>query len=307
VIAVILPIYNQERYLAKALDSLSAQTHLDWVAICVDDGSTDATPRILADYVSRDGRFKLLRKPNGGVSSARNAGLDSLARTPEVTHVAFLDPDDFYHPQCLELAIAAAHMQPGAVISWGYANEDPEGFLSRRHSVAEIRLDDHLSGSEVWNKLYPVDVVRDVRFFEGSAIAEDAAYLVELFHRHHPSCRSLSLELGFYCEHGASNMHRNLTESDFVERCAVVRRMLKTFADDPDERMDFCRGRLPGILKRFYRDTERVVPEEETAARRVFCAMLRELRMRGLLKPQRGSFKDLKYYLRFLLMSRRGK
>ena len=65
--AVILPIYNQEKYLATALDSLLAQTDSDWIALCVDDGSTDATPRILRDYTARDGRFKAVTKPNGGV------------------------------------------------------------------------------------------------------------------------------------------------------------------------------------------------------------------------------------------------
>jgi len=305
VIAVILPIYNQEKYLAKALDSLLAQTCSDWIAICVDDGSTDATPRILSEYASRDSRCKLLTKRNGGVSSARNAGLDSLVRTPDVTHVAFLDPDDFYHPQCLELAGVAAHMRPGSVIGWRYANEDPEGFLRRRYSAEEMPFNDHMSGSEVWNKLFPVDVIGGIRFYEGAAIAEDAAFLVEISHRRHPSWQCMPFELGFYCEHGASNMHRNLTEDDFIERCAVVWRMVETFSDDPKERMDFCRDRLPGILKRFYRDLGRATPGEASATRRVFCAMLAELRVRGLLKPQRGSFKDLKYYFRFLFMSRR--
>ena len=303
--AVILPIYNQENYLATALDSLLAQTDSDWIALCVDDGSTDATPRILGDYAARDVRFKVVMKANGGVSSARNAGLDALKGQPSVTSVAFLDPDDFYHPQCLELANAAARLKPGAVIGWGYANEDPEGFRSRRFVVDGIRLGDALAGTEVWNKLFPVDAVADVRFSEETSVAEDAAFLLALLHRHHPSVGQLSLELGFYCEHGASNMHRNLTEADFVERRAVVRRMLETLADAPDEQREFCRGQLPGLLKRFYRDLRRVAPGEESGARRTFAGMLRELRERGQLRPGRGSLKDLKYYLRLQLMSRR--
>lgn len=303
--AVILPIYNQEKYLATALDSLLAQTDSGWIALCVDDGSTDATPRILLDYAARDGRFKVVTKANGGVSSARNAGLDALRGFPSVMSVAFLDPDDFYHPQCLEMANAAARFRPGAVIGWGYANEDPEGFRSRRFAVDGIRLGDALAGTEVWNKLFPVETVGDVRFCEEAAIAEDAAFLLALLHRHHPSVGQLPFELGFYCEHGASNMHRDLTEADFVERRAVVRRMLETLADAPDEQRKFCRGQLPGLLKRFYRDLARVAPGEVEKARRTFAGMLRELRMRGQLKPGRGSLKDLKYYLRFQLMSRR--
>ena len=303
--AVILPICNQERYLATALDSLLAQTDSDWIAVCVDDGSTDATPRILRDYVARDERFKVVTKANGGVSSARNAGLDALKGHPSVTSVAFLDPDDFYHPQCLELANAAARLRPGAVIGWGYANEDPEGFRRRRFAADGIRLGERLAGTEVWNKLFPVDTVADVRFCEETAIAEDAAFLLELRHRHHPSIGQLSFELGFYCEHGASNMHRDLTDADFAERRAVILRMLETLADAPDERREFCRGLLPGLLKRFYRDLKRVAPGEAEKARRTFAGLLRELRVRGQLKPGRESLRDLKYYLRFQLMSRR--
>ena len=303
--AVILPIYNQEKYLATALDSLLAQTDPDWIAICVDDGSTDATPRVLGDYAARDGRFKVVAKPNGGVSSARNAGLDALKEHPSVTSVAFLDPDDFYHSQCLEMAHAAARLNPGAVIGWGYANETPEEFRSRRFTADEVRLGDELVGTEVCNKLFPVDTVGDVRFCAEASIAEDAAFLLALFHRHHPPAGQLSLELYFYCEHGASNMHRDLTETDFVERRAVVLRMLETLADAPDEQREFCRRQLPGLLKRFYRDLRRVAPGEAEGARRTFAGLLKELRVRGQLKPDRGSLKDLKYYLRFQLMSRR--
>ena len=303
--AVILPIFNQEKRLASALDSLLAQTDPGWIALCVDDGSTDATPRLLRDYAARDGRFRVVTKANGGVSSARNAGLDALEDCPSVSSVAFLDPDDFYHPQCLEMANAAARRRPGAVIGWGCANEAPEAFRSRRFATDEIRLGDRLAGTEVWNKLFPVDVVADVRFCEETSVAEDAAFLLALLHRHHPSVGQMSLELGFYREHGASNMHRALTEADFAERRAVVRRMLETLADAPDERREFCRGQLPGLLKRFYRDLGRVAPDEAEKARRTFAGLLRELRVRGLLRPGRGSLKDLKYYLRFQLMSRR--
>jgi len=305
--AVILPIYNQEKYLATALDSLVAQTNSDWQAICVDDGSTDETPYVLSDYAARDGRFTVLTKSNGGVSSARNAGLDAICLMTDVTHIAFLDPDDFYHPQCLEMALVAARQAPGAIIEWGYANENPDGFKARRFSVSDIRLESCRTSSEVWNKLYPVETVADIRFGEDSAIAEDAAFLLELFHRHRPSCRHLPVELGFYCEHEASNMHRALTEADFIERRAVVRRMLATLADAPDERSDFCRDRLPGLLKRFYRDLSRVVPDESKKAERIFAGLLAELRTVGLLKPQRASFKDLKYYFLFQVMSRRGR
>ena len=71
-ISVIIPVCNTEAYLRRCLDSLLNQTFPDWEALCVDDGSTDGSPRILDEYASRDGRFRVLHKRNEGASAARS-------------------------------------------------------------------------------------------------------------------------------------------------------------------------------------------------------------------------------------------
>lgn len=90
-ISVIVPVYNVERYLRKCLDSIIAQTFSDWECICVDDGSPDNSGKILDEYAAKDKRFVIIHKENGGVSSARNAGLD-MARGEYIT---FCDSDDW--------------------------------------------------------------------------------------------------------------------------------------------------------------------------------------------------------------------
>ena len=75
-LSVIIPVYNVARYLRECLDSVQAQTFTDWEAICVNDGSTDECGKILDEYAAKDTRFKVIHKENGGVSTARNAGLD---------------------------------------------------------------------------------------------------------------------------------------------------------------------------------------------------------------------------------------
>jgi len=97
VVTVVVPVYNVAGYLRAALDSLLAQTVCDWTAVCVDDGSTDGSGRILDEYAVRDARIVVVHQPNGGVSAARNAGLDRA--TGEF--VAFLDPDDVVAPDWL--------------------------------------------------------------------------------------------------------------------------------------------------------------------------------------------------------------
>lgn len=74
-ISVVIPIYNVENFLRKGLDSLLQQTMRDFEVIMVNDGCTDSSREIMQEYADKDNRFRIIDKPNGGVSSARNAGV----------------------------------------------------------------------------------------------------------------------------------------------------------------------------------------------------------------------------------------
>lgn len=98
-ISVIIPVYNMGQYVGECLDSILAQTLHEIEVICVDDGSTDASPLILADYAGRDSRVKVLSQKNLGVFAARNNALD----VANGEFVIFMDPDDWYaSPKALE-------------------------------------------------------------------------------------------------------------------------------------------------------------------------------------------------------------
>lgn len=97
--SVIIPVYNVEPYLRECLDSVLHQTFIDWEAVCVNDGSTDRSGVILEEYAAKDSRFKVLAKPNGGLSSARNAGMD----VAKGDYILFLDSDDWLEPNALEI------------------------------------------------------------------------------------------------------------------------------------------------------------------------------------------------------------
>ena len=96
-ISVVVPVYNAERFLRFSLESVLAQTHSDWECVCVDDGSTDGSGALLDGYAAKETRFRVVHQSNGGVASARNAGMD--AATGDL--VAFLDSDDAFHPRAL--------------------------------------------------------------------------------------------------------------------------------------------------------------------------------------------------------------
>ncbi len=115
-VSVIVPIYNVERYLARALDSLLAQSVRDWEAILVNDGSTDGCDVIVDRYATKDGRFRAINCRNGGVSAARNRGMEIATGK----YVMFLDGDDFLHPQAMELCITAAERDGSDMVAFTY-------------------------------------------------------------------------------------------------------------------------------------------------------------------------------------------
>lgn len=89
-VSVVIPVYNAEKYLRACLDSVVAQSLREIEIICVDDGSTDASPAVLAEYAARDPRVRVITQENAGVGPARNAGI----RAARGEFVAFIDPDD---------------------------------------------------------------------------------------------------------------------------------------------------------------------------------------------------------------------
>jgi glycosyltransferase involved in cell wall biosynthesis len=113
-VSVIMPIYNAEAWLPRAIDSVLGQSHGKLELITVDDGSSDRSLDLLDAYAEGDARVRVLRQPcNGGVAAARNTGI-SAARGD---HIAFLDADDWWHPAKLERQLATMQAS-GALISY---------------------------------------------------------------------------------------------------------------------------------------------------------------------------------------------
>ena len=113
-ISIIIPMYNVEKYLRRCLDSVKNQTFKDWQAICVDDGSPDKSGEIAEEYASKDKRFVVVHKENGGLSDARNAGMKKV----QGEYVMYLDSDDFIHPQTMEIAYGLAQKNGTDIVSW---------------------------------------------------------------------------------------------------------------------------------------------------------------------------------------------
>ena len=100
-VSIIVPVYKAEQWLHRCVDSILAQTMTDFELLLIDDGSPDKSGEICDEYAAKDNRVRVFHKENGGVSSARNLGLDNAVGD----FVMFVDSDDWIVSDCLELCI----------------------------------------------------------------------------------------------------------------------------------------------------------------------------------------------------------
>lgn len=162
-ISIIVPVYNVEKYLRRCLDSIRAQTFTDFECICVDDGSSDGSGKILDEYAEKDSRFVVVHKDNGGVSSARNAGLD-VARGE---WLAFVDSDDWVEKEWLEFLYIKCK-ENDADICWcdyikEYPNSSSQYIEQKTENNIESFVNDILSdkiGAFLWNKLFRFEAIQ---------------------------------------------------------------------------------------------------------------------------------------------------
>lgn len=111
-VGIVVPIFDTGQMLQATLDSIRAQTYADWTAVLVDDGSTDEpTVEFCDKYVSLDRRFTVVHQLNCGISAARNAGFARLSESTQF--VTFMDHDDVWLPEALEILVAAADAHEG--------------------------------------------------------------------------------------------------------------------------------------------------------------------------------------------------
>lgn len=118
-LSVVVPVYNVEKYLTRALDSILQQTYPVYEIICVDDGSTDHSLDILQEYAKKDSRIKVIHKENGGSTSARKAGLEKARGT----YTAFVDSDDFIESMMYEEMMALAIENQADLVTSGFIRD----------------------------------------------------------------------------------------------------------------------------------------------------------------------------------------
>lgn len=188
-ISVIVPIYNVENYIYKSVESVRSQTYTNLEIILVDDGSPDNCGKIADEFAAKDSRIKVIHKKNGGLSDARNAGLQIASG--EYTY--FFDSDDRMLPELLEKTYTAYAHTKADLVCFNYIMSDEKtgegqktrfvsGEYVRKKDNVNLEIEEYLEyklGYCVWNKLYRSDIIRDhqLKFEDNSKIfAEDICF-----------------------------------------------------------------------------------------------------------------------------------
>lgn len=190
--SLIVPIYKVERYLSKCIESIINQTYTNFEVILVNDGSPDACGKICDDYALRDNRIKVIHKENGGVSSARNIGIENASGE----YIWFIDSDDWIERYSLQvLADQLEGSKSNLVIFDSNIIENKNIKINRFNescnSIHRITMEKFFEeyyfkykvGFEIWNKIYSRKVIFDnnIRFAEDEKIGEDLFFNIQYY------------------------------------------------------------------------------------------------------------------------------
>lgn len=174
-ISVIVPIYKVEDYIKECVDSIIDQTYKNLEIILVDDGSPDKCPDICDEYASKDTRIKVIHKPNGGLSDARNAGLDVC----KGEYVAFVDSDDFIDKEMYEEMVRTSIMHNADIVRcdfrmYGGSKYQKHSLYHKHQSITILQGFEPLKAllscnthCAAWDKLYKRDFINNTRFING--------------------------------------------------------------------------------------------------------------------------------------------
>ena len=190
-ISVIVPVYNVQEYLEKCLSSILQQSYQNLEVILVDDGAMDQSGTICDEYAVRDRRIQVIHKENGGLSDARNAGIEIASGQ----YMCFVDSDDYLEEDILQKAHQVAKSYTADVVIWGFFKDfyDSNQALIRsvrishelcdcckRNKDYQILLSEDTQAlvGYAWNKLYRAETIlrKNFRFQKGVSLVEDILF-----------------------------------------------------------------------------------------------------------------------------------
>ena len=261
-ITLIIPLYNAVRHLKMTLDSVVEQTYKDFEVLLINDGSTDNTVEFVTPYCEKYPNFHLITQQNGGVSAARNRGLEE-AQTP---YVAFLDQDDVLHPQALEVLYQMIKKYDADVSAFEIQFV-PDDFSGDKNSpvydVQDLVLKSEFSTApiksffsnprgkriHIWDKLYRLEAIKGVQFPLNVQPAEDTVFTMKMLLTV-KNMVSIDKKLLYYRENDASVTKQGITEK-YVRSHALAAEVMEKFFNDLENVSSDVQAHLDFYLTRF--------------------------------------------------------
>lgn len=240
-ISIVVPIYNMEKLLPRCMDTLVKQS-LAYEIILVDDGSTDSSPKICDDYMQMYPAFvRVVHKDNGGLSSARNAGMD-VARGK---YVIFPDPDDWVELDYVSQMVELQNYYQTDLLSVGYyvdtdekcvpANEGQkpncmDGVAAQRALFIPPKM-----GGFAWNKLYHLDIIRkyNLRFLDNVGTTEDLDFTYRYLIHCDTVCFVPSIRLYHYYQRSGAATHSKFS----LKKMETIRTYEKIIESSKDDKL----------------------------------------------------------------------
>lgn len=179
--SIIVPVYNVEKYLNRCIDSILSQTFEDFEVLLIDDGSNDKSGAICDEYAKSDNRVRVFHKENGGVSSARNVGLDNACGE----WALFVDSDDNVNRYYLSKFHQDSDMEIQGAVTINSASDIKEGELKYNDAVLEIRCAEDAILRDLntapWAKCFRKSIIdtNNIRFDEDLSYGEDSIFIYE--------------------------------------------------------------------------------------------------------------------------------
>lgn len=186
-VSIIVPVYNLEDYLDDCINSVINQDYSNLEIILIDDGSTDKSPEIIAQWRKKDARIKSIQQINSGVSTARNQGIESSTGN----YIMFIDGDDWIEKNCVSLCLNKAISEKVDIVKSAFHVVDPLKKISRRREIpnktctGDEAFKEFLCGrgwvSSVWAALYTSDLIKNngLQFNQDEKIGEDGVFTMK--------------------------------------------------------------------------------------------------------------------------------
>lgn len=169
-INVIVPVYKVEQYIHQCINSIVNQTYSDLKLIIIDDGSADECGRYCDEYLALDSRVIVIHQKNGGLSAARNSGIELAIQDNECEWITFIDSDDYVDYDYLDSLSSAAKKYNQSVISCSYVPTNDRNYISSNMGsnklipVEDYWVNNRTNATVAWGKLYRSKLFKDIRY-----------------------------------------------------------------------------------------------------------------------------------------------